>query len=327
LTARRLFNIPEEMQEGVSIGFLAQVEKSYLCLPAEQWSSWPEVNTLESPLYLIQPQTDTSQPLWLEIQTLDLPWLSKKQRLLRIKDVTQTMALTVETWSFQSAARHKLLTPLANILLSTEVIRRFHNDGLSTDVLECVDTIDHSARRLDNEIKDILEYIYAPLITRPDAQFTLMDLEPLVQQITTDLSLKPVIYSIWNPEMQNAVIALSSRAIRVILWELLENAKKFHPTLDPHVEIHLSTPDQMTACLEIIDDGICLPPEQLAHVFIPYYQGEKIFTGEVSGMGLGLSTVAALIWQSGGQVQIQNCQEHTGVKVTLSLPIKEHVPA
>ena len=73
--------------------------------------------------------------------------------------------------------------------------------------------------------------------------------------------------------------------------------------------------------LSTADNGILLSPEQLNHVWQPYYQAEKNFTGERPGMGLGLPMVATLVWESGGRCRIRNRDEAPGVVVELELPL------
>jgi nitrogen fixation/metabolism regulation signal transduction histidine kinase len=53
---------------------------------------------------------------------------------------------------------------------------------------------------------------------------------------------------------------------------------------------------------------------------MPYYQGEKDFTGEAPGMGLGLSTVSAIVWGVGGACRITNREDGPGVIVELVVP-------
>jgi nitrogen fixation/metabolism regulation signal transduction histidine kinase len=73
--------------------------------------------------------------------------------------------------------------------------------------------------------------------------------------------------------------------------------------------------------LKAADDGLTLSPEQLTRVWTPYYQGEKYFTGEAAGMGLGLPTVASLIWEVGGTCRLYNRNDSPGVVVELAIPI------
>jgi two-component system cell cycle response regulator len=64
-----------------------------------------------------------------------------------------------------------------------------------------------------------------------------------------------------------------------------------------------------------------LTPEQLDQAWTPYYQGEKHFTGEVPGMGLGLATIATIIWGVGGICRIANRADRPGVVVELTVSI------
>lgn len=75
--------------------------------------------------------------------------------------------------------------------------------------------------------------------------------------------------------------------------------------------------------MAVKDDGIRLTAEQLNWARLPYFQGEKFFTGETPGMGLGLPTVTSIIWQVGGQVTISNRTDCPGVVVSLSIPLAD----
>ena len=66
-----------------------------------------------------------------------------------------------------------------------------------------------------------------------------------------------------------------------------------------------------------------MPRRQLciAHELIGCQQGEKDFTGEVPGMGLGLSTVNTIVWGAGGSSRIMNREDRPGVVVRLTVPV------
>jgi signal transduction histidine kinase len=127
-----------------------------------------------------------------------------------------------------------------------------------------------------------------------------------------------------NAEVAQRALQGGRRLQRTILWEVIENAKKFHPENDPSVQVFAF---RMTKANEIGiwvgDDGLTLSPEQLAQVWMPYYQGEKAFTGEVSGMGLGLPMVAALLWGVGGRCRMYNRPDEPGVIVELIIPVED----
>jgi signal transduction histidine kinase len=115
-------------------------------------------------------------------------------------------------------------------------------------------------------------------------------------------------------------VALSPRALDLVLLELLENARKFHPTCTPRVQVRAALGTAGTVRLTVEDDGLSLSPEQIAQAFLPYVQGEKYFTGEAAGLGLGLAQVATLVWGVGGKARLYNRVEGSGVIVELTLP-------
>jgi K+-sensing histidine kinase KdpD len=121
-------------------------------------------------------------------------------------------------------------------------------------------------------------------------------------------------------ELATRSLLLSRRAVEVILWELLENSAKFHPSQSPAVEVAVLSHDTEQVCLRVTDNGVTISPEHLGRVWTPYYQGEKYFTGEAKGMGLGLPTVAAFVWEVGGACQISNREDGAGVVVELTIP-------
>jgi signal transduction histidine kinase len=73
--------------------------------------------------------------------------------------------------------------------------------------------------------------------------------------------------------------------------------------------------------ISISDDGPGLHPDQLPHVWRPYYQVERHFTGQVDGMGLGLALVARIIHAVGGHCELSNRSEARGAVVTLTVPL------
>jgi K+-sensing histidine kinase KdpD len=153
--------------------------------------------------------------------------------------------------------------------------------------------------------------------------FALSQLPSIVTKTGAFLGLKSVMVSV-EPGLAGVCLALSARGIELALWEILENAIKFHPTQSPQVDVSAScngaSQPCAKACLRIVDDGMTLSPGQLAQVWMPYYQAEKYHTGQVAGVGLGLSVAASLVWGVGGTCRTYNREGRPGVIVELVLP-------
>jgi K+-sensing histidine kinase KdpD len=141
------------------------------------------------------------------------------------------------------------------------------------------------------------------------------------------LELQSVKILPWErPEVPDVALTLSRHALELILSELFENARKFHPTHSPQIDIKMVV-RETTLKLLIGDDGLTLTPEQLTRIWTPYYQAEKYFTGQVAGTGLGLAMVAAMIWEVNGVCQAYNQSDRPGLIIDLTIPFRNQADA
>ncbi len=113
---------------------------------------------------------------------------------------------------------------------------------------------------------------------------------------------------------------MSTQAVELILWEILENAKKFHPQQSPQIEVQVFLISSREITLQIIDNGLTLSTKQLAQLWNPYYQADKYGSGQIKGMGLGLALVATLVREAGGTYRAYNRTGSSGIVVELGLP-------
>jgi len=164
-------------------------------------------------------------------------------------------------------------------------------------------------------------YIDAPLSLNVGEPVNLGRLPETVQSICVRLNMQDVIVSL-PADMRSTVIALTPDALEMILYELLENSHKFHPSQAPHVEISVGRAEDGFVSMRVADDGINLSSEQLDWVWLPYFQSEKDFTGEIPGTGLGFPMVATLIWRAGGNLWLRNRPDGPGVIVDLKIPLE-----
>lgn len=291
--------------------------------PADIWQRW--LASMDSPpqvpLYLIRMETELAAALWLELTALAQSDRNGLEQLVSIRDITTQLTTQRDTWTFHSMVMHKLNTPLQTVLGGLELISSELIDEMSKEEMRTLALLAQGgAHRLGATIADILQYIKAPVIARAGDGVEIQRLPALVEQIAADLGLSIQLHA--DPNLDTRKLHLSMRAVECLLWELLENAQKFHPAHAPEVIVNMAcdAPDVLDLC--VIDNGITLSPEQVARVWMPYYQAEKHFTGEMPGIGLGLSMVAALVWECGGRCHFQNRDGQPGVKVQLQLPVR-----
>jgi DNA-binding response OmpR family regulator len=315
--ARRYLDLSPDGE--VADTFMEAASKHYHCEPQQAWADWPEP-CLDAARYLVRPESPTAHTMWLCVETLDVPPSGPGEgRLISLRDVTGQMVARREMWTFQSMLSHKLRTPLGHMISGLDALA-IHVDKLSPDeIAGLAATTLKGVQRLNHSIDDIFRYMRAPVLAAPGDGFNLSELQPLVTRIGAELGLDEVTLH-GESALHDVQIALSPRALESALWEIMENAKKFHPKHSPKVAIDVAGHKPREVSLRFADDGMTLSPEQLSKAWLPFYQGEKYFTGEVAGMGLGLSMVALMMWAVGGACRIYNRETGPGVVVELLAP-------
>ncbi len=103
-----------------------------------------------------------------------------------------------------------------------------------------------------------------------------------------------------------------------VLMNLLINGIEAMPN-GGHIAIEASsTRDELTFTLT--NDGPSIPPDQLAHIFDPFY------TTKPDGTGLGLFVSHNIIQQHGGTIQVENLPDGQGVAFSITLFITSDTP-
>ncbi|MCP4429182.1 MAG: response regulator [Chloroflexi bacterium] len=320
--AREYLGVLEDESEPILQTFLELAQRQYLCQPEDAWSNWPERPFAEAERYLIRPETPTAQASWLRVDVLVNSSVGAESTwLVSLRDITAQKVAQTDMLKFQGFINHKLNTPLSQVLGFLQLLEMDVSEQTgSTKMAGLVDMALQSAERLQRDIEGVLKHIEAPILAQSRRGFDLAQLEPLVGGIGATMNINWTLD--FDPvEMGNAQLSLSPQAVESIFWEILDNAKKFHPHRSPIVQISVRRPNSQAVNVMIKDDGASLSFEQLARVWEPYYQGDKYGTGEVPGMGLGMATVAAFIWGVGGKCNFRNRPDQPGVIVELTLPV------
>ena len=304
--------------------FLATAVTQYQPHPIAAWQDWPNAQPDNEDHYLVRPETASAKSFWLLAATLNLPNRQVPERIVRLEDVTQKLATTHDRSAFHTIISHKLRTPL-NWLIGPLELLISDPDSSKEEMFEFAQMAYDGAVQIQAVVDDVLKYVNLSTMIHEKEGCYLNQIRPLIDKISTDLELKNVhisdITGVIEEKENGRKLALSSEALELILVELLENAQKFHPHKQPAIEIVASLQENKALCLKVQDDGATLSPTQLQRVWIPYDQAEKKLTGEVAGVGLGLPTVAYIVWRVGGKCQIYNRPQKPGVVIEIIIPL------
>ena len=322
--ARLYLGLPADNSEPVLDTFLFLARRQYNLKSSEVWEKWFEQPVTDTPLYLVQPASHASEAFWLQVDLIATNPQNEGEYLIRLRNITREVLKQRLTWSFHSQVSHKLRTPLALVNGLLELIEEDEeNDFSSEQKVAMLSKINAGTLQLREKISEIFKYLdTADMIKAGQSECDAAEISQLVDQIESDLGLQSVTKNFDESftSLEQAQLPISRQSLTQILQELLENAQKFHPQQSPSIEVEVFT-NENRLHIQVIDDGLTLSPEQLAKIWNPYYQAERYFTGQISGMGLGLSVIASIVWSAGGTCRAYNRDDTPGLKIELTIPL------
>jgi CheY-like chemotaxis protein len=292
---------------------LQALQAQFSLHPEEAWQSFPHLPA-DTPLFLWRPETPQTGPVWLEVKVLRQGTGSLTEVLLRLRDITAERSSQRSVWSFESVIAHKLRTPLTKATLGLSMLRRKAHKLDPVQITEFAEQAYHGMEELKSELDRVLKYVYCPRSSPNGAGYQLAGLGTLLEEVCASLGIPSACCTVAPCLPQE--IYIDPRAFELVFWDVMENCKKFHPTGQPKVDLKVRI-DSGLVVMEVQDDGRRLSPNELENAFHPYYQGEKSFTGQVPGMGLGLSKLRSLLWEVGGDCALANRCDGDGVVLTL----------
>jgi two-component system sensor histidine kinase QseC len=246
---------------------------------------------------------DRSQPAEL------MPIATRLDEL--IERVSQTLSRERQ---FSVAASHELRTPIAELLVVTEVALRDPGDAeLNARALREAHQIGTEMRRLVSTLLDVarlsqsgqrlpaaainVETVVSGSIQRYEKAFA-------ERQLTA------------TRKSTDALAFANDDALRVVIDNLLSNAAKY---AIPGTEVSIDVATRQAGIeLSIANLQDQLGPADVTHLFDPFWQKDPSRSG--SGVGLGLTLVRAYVGAMGGSVRAAIDQESRLV-VTCVLPV------
>lgn len=225
--------------------------------------------------------------------------------------------LSVLKSRFISMASHEFRTPLATILSSSELLRRY-SDRMSADSARAhFETIEASVHHITQMIDDVLIIGKADegrLSFSPAA----LDLVSFCRELIAEAA---------HPESAAQRIRFSSsepvleayadkNLIRQIVTNLLSNALKYSPAPLP-VDFSLRrTGDNIV--FTVADQGIGIPAQDQAPLFDAFHRGSNV--GHIEGSGLGLAILKRAVDLHHGEIRFESV-ENVGTTFDVCLPI------
>jgi two-component system sensor histidine kinase PilS (NtrC family) len=210
---------------------------------------------------------------------------------------------------------HEIRNPLASMSGSMQMLKQ--ELPLSGDQAQLLDIVLRESDRLNQTIKSFLAY------ARPQ-RFSMqrLDLRPIVQETAMLLRNSPEVgdhHQIDTRVADQPVMANADEAqIRQIIWNLATNGLRAMPNGGVlRISALLDTTSKARlALLQVEDEGVGIPPDEIDSIFQP-------FRGSFGkGTGLGLAIVHRIVTDYGGSIEVK-AREGRGTVFRVAFPVPE----
>ncbi len=222
---------------------------------------------------------------------------------------------------FTADASHELRTPVSAIRTTAEVIRKRRRS--ETEYESALDRILAESERATSLIEDLMTLARADanaedLVSEP------LDLADVAGSACADSMLVAEAKGVRlaPAHLEPLTVSGDCQAIRRMVVILLDNAIKYSR---PEGEVRLILDrcrrgNRDFARLEVRDDGVGIPKEDLPRIFERFYRASKDRSRRDGGAGLGLAIARSVVERHGGEIEIES-EPNVGTVVRVMLPV------
>ncbi len=217
-----------------------------------------------------------------------------------------------------SSVAHELNNPLSSILTYSKLVSKKINrmdldPGLSGNLLKHLKVIEAETKRCGEIVKGLMDF------SRKDQEdFKNMRLHHILKET----------YELIEHQMKMAnihfytdfgaasdMIYCNENQIKQVCVALLVNASEA-VTENGEIIIRTSNPDEGHIKLDIIDNGVGISPEDIPHIFQPFFSAKR----NSSGIGLGLAIVHGIVQSHKGKVDVES-EPGKGTTMSVIIPL------
>lgn len=231
-------------------------------------------------------------------------------------DVQHSVALQRR---FVADAAHQLRTPVAGIrVLAQELERELQRAGLAPGQALLKELLG-STQRLSRLIGQLLSLAGSETALTMQGEQATMDIVPLVREAAEPLVLQALREG-RQIELDAPEQPVPARAHAIWLGEvvanLLDNARRYG---GGQIRLRIAPLAAGGAEVVVEDDGPGVRPDELPHLFEPFWRGERADLRNDGGTGLGLAIASEIVARLGGTLQAATRPGFDGMRFTVTL--------
>jgi PAS domain S-box-containing protein len=230
--------------------------------------------------------------------------------LKRMEDRIRQLDRLAALGRFASSVAHELRNPLTGIATGVQYLSRGFPEG--DERHESVAFILREVVRLNTIIQDLFNatkpknLLPRPTRTADVVEWAIRGLHPVLEASGVTIE---------RPEADHwPTVLADADLLQQVLLNLIQNAAQASaPGATVTVRAHRREGRPPAVVIEVLDQGHGIPPEQLPHVFEPF------FTTRPKGTGLGLFVAHGIVQRHGGALEVES-EPGRGTRFRVVLP-------
>jgi two-component system, NtrC family, sensor kinase len=242
----------------------------------------------------------------------------KSEELSEIQNELIHIERIASLGKLSSSVAHELNNPLSSILtyaklVSKKINRLELNPALSQTLLKHLDVIEAETKRCGDIVKGLMDF------SRKDQEDFKTSRLNLILTKTYELIEHQMKMGNINFYMElNAardMVNCNENQIKQVCVALLVNASEAVAE-NGEILIRSSNPDESHIKIDIVDNGVGISPEDMPHIFQPFFSAKR----KASGIGLGLAIVHGIVQSHKGKVEVYS-ELGKGTTMSVILPV------
>ena len=250
-----------------------------------------------------------------------------------VLQVARDREATQARTAFVAGITHDIGTPLTTISVNAQLLRRWaanipldaqHPEiGRFMATLERINTAAADVTTLTDELFQVAQN---EMQAAPTLDLHPTNLLALVEELVAEYQQQTTSHTITlsRASQDEPSVECDAPKLRRAIGNLLGNAIKYSPeggeiALELALDASGGLDSNPWAVLRVRDQGIGIPPADLAQLFRPYYRAENA-RGTISGRGLGLVTAHQIVELHGGNITVDSMLG-SGTTFTIRLPL------
>jgi two-component system, cell cycle response regulator len=277
-------------------------------------------------LRLVRPESEKIKALYISgtITRLVDPLGKISSIVITLRDVTDRVREEMQKEAFLSSISHKLRTP-ATVL--TGMLRLLNDEtfgSLSDNQRNFLKKINESATTMSTLIEKLIAF---NTLTRKElmmeGQFIdMMEFMAVFEKKMTQSYVQRKIQWKMGDFRHMPPCYFNPLQMEMIFWHLIDNAVKFNDKKLPQIRIMGRPGNNQKMEITVADNGPGIAPENYELIFSQFFQYERVYTGNVEGLGLGLSMVKKILEDWGQKITVDS-DLGKGTTFRFTLPTRE----